>query len=84
MNDERAAEGVDHLQTAALELVEAARAFLDVVEELVSDREKVAEAVTVVGDVARAASRSSGVTTPDEDGDASGPATHVERITLSS
>jgi hypothetical protein len=37
MNDERAAEGIEHLQNAALELIEAARAFLDVAEDLVRD-----------------------------------------------
>lgn len=37
MNDERAAEGLEHLQAAALELLAAARAFLDVAEDLVRD-----------------------------------------------
>lgn len=57
MNDERAAEGLDHLQTAALELIQAARAFLDVAEDLVADRDKVAEVVAAVGSVADAATR---------------------------
>jgi hypothetical protein len=37
VNDERAAEGLEHLQNAAVELIEAARAFLDVAEDLVRD-----------------------------------------------
>lgn len=37
MADERAREGVAHLQAAFLELIEAARAFLDVAEEVVRD-----------------------------------------------
>ena len=37
MNDERAHEMVEHLQGAALELIEAARAFLDVAEDMVKD-----------------------------------------------
>ena len=37
MNEERAHEVVEHLQAAALELIEAARAALDVAEELVKD-----------------------------------------------
>jgi N-formylglutamate amidohydrolase len=37
MNDERAVEGLEHLQTAALELIAAARAFLDVAEEVVRE-----------------------------------------------
>ncbi|MCU0269766.1 MAG: hypothetical protein MUF83_14135 [Acidimicrobiales bacterium] len=57
MNDDRAAEGVDHLQAAALEMIAAARAFLDVVEEVVSDRDRVADIVGVVGDAAEAARR---------------------------
>ena len=45
MNDERAVEGLEHLQNAALELIEAARAFLDVAEDLVRDP---AAATTIV------------------------------------
>ncbi len=37
MNEERADEGLEHLQTAAGELIKAARAFLDVAEEVVND-----------------------------------------------
>src|SRR5207244_3649163 len=37
MNDERAHEMVEHLQAAAVELIEAARAFLDVAEDMVKD-----------------------------------------------
>jgi hypothetical protein len=81
VNEERAAEGVDHLQAAALEMIEAARAFLDVAEQVVSDRDRVAEAFSVVTDVARAAARKAERPTdaPTEDQDH-----HVQRITLSS
>lgn len=37
MNEERADEALEHLQTAAHEMIKAARAFLDVAEELVND-----------------------------------------------
>jgi hypothetical protein len=37
VNEERAHEVVEHLQAAALELIEAARAMLDVAEEMVKD-----------------------------------------------
>jgi len=37
MSDKRAADGVAHLETAAKEMIEAARAFLDVAEEVVGD-----------------------------------------------
>jgi hypothetical protein len=57
VDDVRAAEAVDHLQAAALELIEAARAFLDVLEELVGDRERVAEMADVVSRAAAGAAR---------------------------
>ena len=57
MNDERAAEGLDHLQSAALEMIAAARAFLDVAEDLVADRDKVAEVVAAFGTIAEAATQ---------------------------
>jgi hypothetical protein len=53
--DHLAAEGVDHLQTAASELIAAARSFLDVVEEVVRDRDAVASVVDTLGSVAHAA-----------------------------
>jgi hypothetical protein len=37
MNEQRAREAVEHLQAAALEMIEAARAALDVAEDLVRD-----------------------------------------------
>lgn len=40
MDDPRAADGVEHLQSAARELVAAARSFLDVVERVVEDDER--------------------------------------------
>ncbi|HZM30775.1 MAG TPA: hypothetical protein VFB77_09825 [Acidimicrobiales bacterium] len=53
---ERARQGVEHLQAAARELIQAARAALDVAEELVNDPEAVASlagVVTTFGDLAR-------------------------------
>lgn len=35
MNEERAREGVEHLQAAAVELISALRAFLDIAEDVV-------------------------------------------------
>jgi hypothetical protein len=60
---ERARQGVEHLQAAARELIEAARAALDVAEELVNDPESVASlagTLATVGDVARRVSGSGG------------------------
>lgn len=45
MSDDRSADGLEHLQSAALELIAAARAFLDVAEEVVREP---AVAVTIV------------------------------------
>jgi hypothetical protein len=44
--DDRAREGLDHLQAAAREMIHAARAMLDVAEQLVNDP---ATATTIVG-----------------------------------
>lgn len=44
MNEERARQGVEHLQSAAIEVISALRALLDVVEDLVRDP---ATAVTI-------------------------------------
>jgi hypothetical protein len=81
MNDEKAAEGIDHLQAAALEMIEAARAFLDVVEEVVSDREKVAGVASTISSVATAAARAA--SSEAENARKGSGDDHVERITLS-
>jgi hypothetical protein len=64
VNEARATEAVDHLQAAALELIEAARAFLDVLEELVGDRERFGDATDVMGAAAGAAARIAALVTP--------------------
>jgi hypothetical protein len=53
---ERARQGVEHLQAAARELIAAARAALDVAEEVVNDPDAVASLAGLVaglGDLAR-------------------------------
>ena len=59
--DPRSAEGIDdgveHLQVAAHEMIAAGRAFLDAVEDVVRDREKVASVVDAFGSIAHAASQ---------------------------
>ena len=52
--DERAAEGLEHLQAAALELIAAARAFLDVAEEVVREPGVAATIVHAAAGVGRA------------------------------
>jgi hypothetical protein len=46
---DRAREGLDHLQAAAHELIAAARAALDVAEELIDDPEAIASVVSAAG-----------------------------------
>jgi hypothetical protein len=57
VSDDRTAEGLEHLQTAAREMIEAARAFLDVVDDFVGDDEKVASVAEAFGSIARGARR---------------------------
>ena len=57
MDDPRAAEGVEHLQTAARELLKAARSFLDVVEDVVEDPERVGGAAAGLADLVTSALR---------------------------
>lgn len=88
--DSRLEDGVEHLQVAAHEMLAAARSFLDVVEDVVSDREKlsgVAASVTELlgsagGSLARMAERVAGSAGPvtDADGDSGTPRPRVRRI----
>jgi hypothetical protein len=61
--EEKAHEVVEHLQTAALELIEAARAMLDVAEDMVKDPAEVvalASAAAHLASAANAAPRANG------------------------
>ncbi len=51
MNDERAHEAVEHLQAAAREMIAAARAFLDVAEDLIADPAPLLAVVSALGDL---------------------------------
>ena len=53
MTDDRTKQAFAHLQTAALELIKAARAVLDVAEEVVKDPGDLADFVTDVAAKAR-------------------------------
>jgi hypothetical protein len=70
---DRAAEGLDHLQTAAREMIAAARAFLDVVEEMVDDRDAVSSVVEAVTSVAQGAVRAVRDARPGEGGQTDDP-----------
>ncbi|MEA3078389.1 MAG: hypothetical protein QOF60_3297 [Actinomycetota bacterium] len=76
MNEERAREGVEHLQAAAIEVISAMKAFLDVAEDLVRDPASAAVLASAFAEAARAP----GAAAPDEAAD---PATRVTRIRVS-
>ena len=57
MNEQRAREAVEHLQTAALEVIASLRAFLDVAESVVRDPAQAANVAGMVGDLAGTAER---------------------------
>jgi hypothetical protein len=76
--DDRAADGLAHLQAAARELIQAARAMLDVAAELVEDPKAVTAVADTVGSLVRTAARAGRRAVGDDDG---APAAHgVERI----
>jgi hypothetical protein len=78
MGEDRAREGLDHLQAAALELIAATRAFLDLAEGLVREpaaASAVVETVSaIVADARRAPGPPEGPSEPPppEEGGASG------------
>ena len=57
MNEQRAREGVEHLQAAALEVIASLRAFLDVAESIVRDPAQAANVAGMADDIAGAAQR---------------------------
>lgn len=75
MNEDRADEGLEHLQTAANEMIKAARAFLDVAEELVTDPKTSASLLGFFDTVAGAAGRSRPSGAGDGEGD--DPVEHI-------
>lgn len=46
-------EGLEHLQAAGREMLSAARSFLDLVEDVVEDPDKLAGAATTIGELLR-------------------------------
>ena len=86
---DRAREGIQHLQAAARELIHAARALLDVAEDLIDDPAAVATlvgALGAMGDAARRATTTSAAEDDGEHGDGDGagavPEPTIERITV--
>ncbi len=76
VNEERARQGVEHLQAAAIEVIAAVRAFLDVAEDVVRDPSGVAAMATSFVDAARPSA-------PASSTDASDRPSRVTRIRVS-
>ena len=82
MTEDRARQGVEHLQAAAIEMIAAFRAFLDVAEEVVRDPSGVTAFATSLVETAKAAAPSpSGADTADGAPSAEPP--RVSRIRVS-
>jgi hypothetical protein len=64
VNEERVTAGTEHLQTAALEVISAMRAFLDVAEDVVTDNERLDDLSRIVGSVAQGVSNATGFPVP--------------------
>lgn len=77
MTEERAREAVEHLQQAATQMIEAARAVLDLAEELIQDPAPLIAAATALADVAGRVRR------PSTDGSESDPPSRVQHIRVS-
>jgi hypothetical protein len=65
--DDRAREGLDHLQAAAMEMIKAARALLDVAEELVEDPSTVTAVIGALGSLVQAATGQAGSPQANDD-----------------
>ena len=76
--DDRAADGLAHLQAAARELIAAARAVLDVASDLVDDPKAVTAVADTLGSLVRTAAGAGRRAVHDDD---DSPSSHgVERI----
>jgi hypothetical protein len=76
VNEQRAHDVVEHLQSAALEVIAAARALLDLAEELVKEP---GEAAAMAAALAHLGGRASAAPVGDDDA----PPPGVERIRVS-
>ena len=81
MTDDRAVEGLEHLQAAALELIAAAKAFLDVAEDVVRDPGVAATIVSAAAGVGRAVF--GGQAAPAGPADPAGDGERIRRIHVS-
>ena len=78
--EDKVAEGIEHLQAAAREMIRATRSLLDAAEELVDDPKSVQDLVGSLAHAAQMAAnrfRPSAARSDDDDGG------HVQRIKVS-
>jgi hypothetical protein len=66
VNEERARQGVEHLQAAAIEVISAMRAFLDIAEDVVRDPGAAAAFASSIVESARPAAPADGAEAPAE------------------
>ena len=80
--EDKVQQGIEHLQSAAREMIQATRSLLDAAEELIEDPRSVQELVGSLGSLAQAATARfrPGSTSPDDDDPDDGP---VQRIKVS-
>jgi len=90
-HDERMGDGVEHLQSAAREMIAAARTFLDVVDDVVGDHAALTSLADALGSMGQAVvraggrAREAGTSAPgsaghgdDDDDDDGGRVQHIE------
>lgn len=78
--DDRVTEGLAHLQAAAREAIAAARAFLDVAEDLLADRAAASAVADAVGVVRRTAAQRGRQSQGPDTAEDRGGAARVQRI----
>ena len=78
--EDKVAQGIEHLQAAAREMIRATRSLLDAAEELVDDPKSVQD---LVGSIAQAAQMAASRLRPTGSGDGDDDGGHVQRIRVS-
>jgi hypothetical protein len=82
--DDKVHDGIEHLQTAAREVIKATRSLLDAAEELVDDPRSVQDIVATLTSLAQAAAaRFHGPDQPATGADDDGDDGQVQRIRVS-
>jgi len=78
--EDKVAQGIEHLQAAAREMIRATRSLLDAAEELVDDPKSVQD---LVGSIAQAAQTAASRLRSSAPGDGDDDGGHVQRIKVS-